>query len=101
MPQLHYLLFDPSDAEGRGTWDAMASVRPDQLPAVLAEVVAVRAWVAAHAPGPRGPFDEGGAWDEDHQVTREGDWVTVTLTLTGPIAWGDELMAAFLLADGV
>ena len=55
MP-LHYLIFDASDdGDGTGTWEAMASVRAPQLPAVLAEVQAVLAWAEAHAPGLRGP----------------------------------------------
>lgn len=93
MP-LHYLLFDPTDnADGTGTWDAMASVGASQVAAVQAEVLAVLAWAEAHAPGPRGPLDEGGAWDADEQVQVEGEWTTVTLTLTGPWAWGEALVA--------
>lgn len=97
---LHYLLFDTTDnGDGTGTWDAMASVRAAQLPAVLAEVREVLAWAQAHAPGPRGPLDDGGAWDADEQVQAEGDWTTVTLTLTGPWAWGEALVARAAPAD--
>jgi hypothetical protein len=97
---LHYLLFDASDdGEGTGTWDAMASVRAAQVPAVMAEVQAVLAWAEAHGPGPRGPLDEGGAWDADQQVQTEGDWTTVTLTITGPWDWGEALVARFPHAD--
>ncbi len=100
MTPLQYLTFDTSDdGEGTGTWDAMASVRAAQLPAVLAEVRAVLHWAEAHAPGPRGPLDEGGAWDADEQVQADGDWTTVTLTLTGPWAWGEALLAHFAPAD--
>ena len=91
--QLQYLLFDPSDdGEGTGTWDAMASVRAAQLPEVMTEVQAVLAWAEQHSPGPRGPLDDGGAWDADQLVQTEGDWTTVTLTITGPWAWGEALI---------
>ncbi|KRC12010.1 hypothetical protein ASE11_00590 [Hydrogenophaga sp. Root209] len=95
MP-LNYLIFDTSDdGEGTGTWDAMASVRASQLPEVMEEVQSVLAWVERHSPGPRGPLDEGGAWDADQLVQTEGDWTTVTLTITGPWAWGEALVAHF------
>ena len=29
------------------------------------------------------------------QVTRDGEWTTLTLTLTGPWAWGEALMREF------
>ena len=93
---LHYLIFDASDdGEGTGTWDAMASVRAAALPAVMAEVQTVLAWADKHSPGPRGPLDEGGAWDADQQVQKDGDWTTVTLTITGPWEWGEALVARF------
>ena len=89
---LHFLIFDASDdGEGTGTWEAMASVRAVDLPAVMAEVEAVLACATAHEPGPRGPLDEGGLWDADQQSTQDGEWHTVTLTLTGPWEWGEAL----------
>lgn len=92
MP-LNYLIFDASDdGEGTGTWEAMASVRTADLPAVLAEARAVQAAAERLAPGPRGPLDEGGAWDSELQQHADGDWTTVTLTLTGPWAWGEALL---------
>src|SRR6185369_12734006 len=43
--QLDYLVFDASDEDsGRESFDAMASVAPDRLPALLAEVAAVLRW---------------------------------------------------------
>ncbi len=106
---LQYLIFDPSDdGEGTGTWDAMASVRSAQVPAVLAEMREVLQWAEMHAPGPRGPLDEGGAWDADEQVQADNDsnndssaggWTTVTLTLTGPWEWGEALVAHFSPSD--
>lgn len=95
LPPLQYLLFDASDdGEGNGTWEAMASVRPADLPALRAEVQAVLRWAEHHSPGPRGPLDEGGLWDADEHQHTDGGWVTVTLTLTGPWAWGEALRAA-------
>jgi hypothetical protein len=92
---LQYLTFDTSDdGADTGTWDAMASVRGDLLPAVLAEAQWVLDRAERISPGPRGPLDEGGVWDADQQVLREGDWITVTLTITGPWEWGEALMAA-------
>jgi hypothetical protein len=94
MP-LHYLIFDAADdGEGTGSWEAVASVRSADLPAVMAEVEEVLQRALREAPGPRGPLDEGGAWDADTQVRHDGDWTEVTLTLTGPWEWGEALLAA-------
>jgi len=96
MMQLDYLIFVSSDdGEGTGSWDAMASVRPAMLAQVLAEVQTVLAWAEANSPGPRGPLDDGGVWDADQHTQTEGDWITVTLTLTGPSAWGEALLVHF------
>lgn len=90
---LNYLIFDASDdGEGSGSWEAMASVRAADVPAVLAEVQTVLEAAERQAPGPRGPLDEGGAWDADLQQHTDGDRTTVTLTLTGPWAWGEALL---------
>jgi hypothetical protein len=90
---LSYLIFDAcDDGEGTGTWEAMASVRAADLPAVWAEAQAVLAVAERRAPGPRGPLDDGGAWDADVQQHTDDDWTTVTLTLTGPWAWGEALI---------
>lgn len=89
-----YLLFDTSDdGQGMGTWEAMASVRADRLPQLMAEVDAALALAERSAPGPRGPLDEGGAWDADLQVQTEGEWTAVTLTVSGPWDWGEALVA--------
>lgn len=93
---LHYLIFDASDdGEGTGTWEAMASVRAADLPAVLAEAQAVLATAERLAPGPRGPLDEGGVWDADLQQQCDDDWTRVTLTITGPWRWGEEFMSQY------
>ena len=100
MTRLHYLIFDASDdGEGTGTCEAMASARAADLPAVLAEVQQVLAWAETHNPGPRGALDEGGAWDIDTQLVAEGEWSTVTLTLTGPWEWGELLVDRFAPAE--
>ncbi|QHE88377.1 hypothetical protein [Hydrogenophaga sp. BPS33] len=99
MP-LQYLIFDTSDnGDGTGTWDAVASVRAAQWPEVLEEVRTVMAWADAHAPGERGPLDDGGVWDADEQTQVDGEWTTVTLTLTGPWTWGEALVAHFAPRD--
>ena len=97
---LQYLIFDASDdGQGNGSWDAMATVRAPQRAAVQAEVAHVLAWAAAHSPGQRGPLDDGGLWDADHHTQTDGEWTTVTLTLVGPWAWGEAMLAA-LAPDG-
>lgn len=69
---LRYLDFDYSeDAEGTGTWDAMASVMPSYLPALLAELTQVLDWAHQSFPGQRGPIEEGCDWDYDLQGIEE------------------------------
>ncbi len=71
--QLQYLDFDFSDEEsGRGSFDAMASVQVDRLPALLAEIVAVVGW-AHGAFGPPAALDDGGEWDYELQALAEPD----------------------------
>lgn len=61
--QLDYLDFDFSDEEsGRGAFDAMASVLPARLPALLAEMKAVLHW-ATDTFGPPGATDDEGEWN--------------------------------------
>lgn len=91
---LQFLIFDAADdGEGTGSWEAMASVRRDDLAALRAEVARVSAAAARQAPGPQGPLDDGGAWDIDLQESTDGDWITLTVTLTGPWEWGEALVA--------
>lgn len=69
---LHYLDFDYSeDAEGTGTWDAMASVAPAQLSALHAEAAQVLAWAHQEFPGQLGPLEEGGEWHYELQGQQE------------------------------
>ncbi|MFA5682373.1 MAG: hypothetical protein WC999_13625 [Hydrogenophaga sp.] len=95
---LQYLIFDASDdGEGLGSWEAVASVRADDMPQVQAEIDALVAAAEADSPGPRGPLDGHGVWDIDVQQHEDGGWQTLTVTLIGPWAWGESLLAR--LAD--
>ena len=69
---LQYLDFDFSeDGEGTCTWDAMASVTPQQWPALQQEVAQVLRWAHGTFAGQRGPVEEGGDWDFDLQCVQE------------------------------
>ena len=120
--QLQYLDFDFSDeATGRGSFDAMASVLPDRVPAVLAEIAAVLRW-ATGAFGPGGLLEDDGDWAYELQGVAEpgmplklifdegsGDVslapaggsarVTFTLTLTGAAAFCEAFRERFELGD--
>ena len=63
---LNYLDFDYSeDAEGTGTFEAVASTWPEQVSAVQGEIAQVLDWACKAFPGRRGPVEEGGEWDYD------------------------------------
>lgn len=69
---LNYLDFDYSeDADGTGTFDAMASVPSAQVPALYAEVAALLAWAHAQFPDACGPEEDGGEWQYDLQGVQE------------------------------
>ncbi len=90
---LDYLDFDISeDAQGHGSFDAMASATPAQLPALRAEVVQVLDWAEREFAGRRGPLDEGGDWDYELQGVQE---VATPLD----VAW-EPAAARLLLAPG-
>ncbi|HSV45200.1 MAG TPA: hypothetical protein VLJ58_05355 [Ramlibacter sp.] len=119
-PELQYLDFDFSDEDsGRGSFDAMASVLPERLPALLAEIAAVLGW-ATGAFGPGGAGEDEGEWGYDLQgliepgtalevVYDEGSGVvtltpaagpartTLTLTLSGSPAFCDAFRKRFEL----
>lgn len=121
---LQYLDFDFSDEDtGRGSFDAMASVTIDRLPALLAEVACVLNWCS----GTFGPCtapdmpDDVAEWDHELQAMQEPDLpldiafderrgeiamgradgageaarVTVTFTLSGSPAFCDALRDEF------
>ena len=68
---LDWLEFDYSeDAEGHGSFDAMASAAPAQLQALQQEIARVLDW-AHEAFGPPVPPDEGGEWHYELQGVRE------------------------------
>jgi len=70
-PQLHYLDFDFSDEDsGRGSFDAMASVMPDRVPGLLAEIGVVLGW-AVGAFGPCGASGDEAEWGYELQGISE------------------------------
>jgi hypothetical protein len=83
--ELRYLDFDHSeDADGHGSFDAMASVAPKRLGEVQAEIDRVLAWAEAAFPDARGALDEGAVWDYDLQHTRDdARFETLALSLSG------------------
>ena len=124
MPALRLLDFERSDdGEGHLTLDAMASVRPEQLAALHAEVTRVLAWAHAEFPDGPAPLDDGASWDLDLQASTErsararlrydpltdrlgaesagGETVrhTVTLSIAATEAFGAAFAAAFPAAD--
>ena len=122
LPELHYLDFDFSDEDsGRGSFDAMASVLPDRLPALLAEIAAVLQW-GIGAFGADGAEDDGSEWGYQLQGVAEPDTpldvvydedsgavrlapdtgrarTTLTLTLAGSPAFCDALRERFAVGD--
>ena len=70
--QFHYLDFDYSeDAEGTGTFDAMASVAPAQVAALYAEVSELLSWAHTQFPDACRAQEDGGDWQYDLQGARE------------------------------
>jgi hypothetical protein len=94
---LSYLDFERSEnTDGAVTLDAMASVPPADLPAVLAEIDAVLGWLGQHFGARQGPLDEGGGWDADVQQQPDGPGrVACTLTLALAPDVADALLARF------
>ena len=117
--QLQYLDFDFSDEEsGRGSFDAMASVVPARLPALLDEVGAVLRW-ASETFGAAGTLQDEGEWDYELQGVAEPDTpleiaydrsagavtlstapsgssrITLTLTLSGSPGFCEAFRASF------
>ncbi|MFN3733932.1 hypothetical protein [Comamonas testosteroni] len=66
---LDYLEFDYSeDEEGTGTWDAMASVRAERVPALAGEIEALLLWASRKFAGRQGAVEDGHDWDYDLQA---------------------------------
>lgn len=119
MP-LDYLLFDSTDEEtGACSFDAMASILADRLPALIHEVEAVLAWAYRDFGAPSSA-EENGEWDFELQAVDEQDVplaitydgeralvsmprapgrVTLALTLTGSRAFGAAFTDAFPDSD--
>lgn len=69
---LNYLEFEyAEDSEGVGSFEAVASVRKEQLPAVEHEMAQVLVWAFGAFSGQRGPVHEGGDWDYDLHGVQE------------------------------
>lgn len=69
---LDWLDFDYSeDAQGHGSFDAMASVTAAQCSALQQEVVRVLDWAHREFGGVRAPLDDGGDWDYELQGVQE------------------------------
>lgn len=101
LPPLDFLCFDASgDTGGVHTFDALASTDQLRHAGVMAEVDAVLAWAAKHFPDGPGDLDEGASWCHDLQVTPEGNWVTVSLSLSGTPAFGEAFARTFAGAMG-
>jgi hypothetical protein len=72
---LHYLDFDYSeDAQGHGSFDAMASTTPQHVAAVRAEIARVLDWAHATFPDMRASLEEGGEWD--YNLEGQQEWTT-------------------------
>lgn len=70
---LHYLDFDYSeDAQGHGTFEAMASVPAPRVAAVRAEIARVLDWAHGAFPEMRAPLEEGGEWD--YHLEGQQEW---------------------------
>jgi hypothetical protein len=62
--KLSFLWFETTDnGDDTVTLEAVASVSPTQVPALLGEVTQVLAWAYRQFPGGPQPLDEGGEWD--------------------------------------
>lgn len=115
---LDYLDFDYSeDDEGTATWDALASVAAERLPALTAEVEQLLGWAHRAFAGRRGPIEEGGDWDYDLHAQRDdgspvgvhfdaasgrlqlaaapGQRTTLGLTLSASAAFSEALRSRF------
>ncbi len=102
-PVCDHLTFDATDnGDGTGTWEAMAGARTGDplLNRIQAEMDDVVVWAGSQAPGPKGPPEEGGEWDADIGESFDAGWTTLTLTLTGPWAWGEHCIGCCRSSGG-
>ncbi|WP_417284349.1 hypothetical protein [Comamonas sp.] len=117
---LDYLDFDYSEGEeGTGTWDAMACVKAERVPALAAEIEQLLRWAQQSFAGRQGAVDDGFDWDYDLQAqdddgaslparfdaasgrlqlaTAAPGRTTVNLSISGSQQFGDALREAFEL----
>ena len=74
----------------------MASTRPEAHACVVAEVQQVLDWAGETFAGQHGQLEDGRVWDHQLLVqTEAGGWLTVTLTLTGPLRFVEAFLACF------
>lgn len=117
---LEYLLFESTDEEtGACSFDALASVLADRLPALIHEVETVLGWACRDFGAPAS-LEENGEWDFELQAVGEHDAplditydceramvsmprvperVTLALTLTGSRAFAAAFTDAFPDSD--
>lgn len=99
MPALHCLCFDASlDTEGVHTFDAQAACRVSDVTlaqVAQAEAQQVLAWASLHFPEGPGNLDEGASWCHDLQLNNDGQWLTVSLSVSGTAAFGEAFARAF------
>lgn len=100
MPNLQYLTFDASlDTDGIHTFDAQASTdSAEGLAAAQDEVRQVLDWATAQFPDGPGALDEGCSWCHDQQLSDEGRWQTVSLSLSGTAEFAAAFERAFASA---
>lgn len=102
---LQFLSFEESDdGLGIGTLDALASVLPEQLPAVQAEVHQVLIWAKEHWGEPDTYLEDGyqgTGWFYELQVHQEvipnqPSRTLLSLTVSAPTMWCNAMLAAFV-----
>lgn len=90
---LPYLLFERvEDGLGGVTLEAMVSVRPERVEAVMAEWRLILDGARSAFATQEGPLDEGGWWDHACSGRFSGDgWHEMVFTLVGNEAFADAL----------
>jgi hypothetical protein len=96
MKYLTVELFESDD--GQASLEALACTSERHHGDALAEAQALLQWAWQARPHSHGPLDEGHEWDHDLQTQIGSDgWCTVSLTLTGPRPFLEELLRHFPL----
>lgn len=94
---MRFLSFDVSDStDGITTLEAMASTSDAQHAQAMAEAQQLLDWAWQQFPDGHGPVEDGQDWDHDLQVhVEDGQWHTVTLTLTASQRFAEAFTQAF------